>query len=56
MISIYTYTLAVKINIIKPHYRSEGPRQGSGGVFGASMALSAQCRSVCVGLIFVNYG
>ena len=26
---------------IKPHYRSEGPRQGSCGVFGGSTTLSA---------------
>ena len=25
---------------IKPHYRSEGPRQGSCGVFGGSLILS----------------
>ena len=29
------------IQKIKPHYRSEGPRQGSCGVFGGSTTLSA---------------
>ena len=32
---------AVKPILIKPHYRSEGPRQGSCGVFGGSTTLSA---------------
>ena len=31
---------------IKPHYRSEGRRQGSSGVFGGFRTLSARC--ICV--------
>ena len=37
-----------------PHYRSEGTQQGSGGIFGVCMPLSAQSMSVCVCLSFVN--
>ena len=32
---------------ISPHYRSEGRRQVSGGVFGGSMALSEDYRDKC---------
>ena len=32
---------------IKPHYRSEGRRQVSGGVFGGCMALSEDNRDKC---------
>ena len=35
------------ICLIKPHYRSEGRRQESGGVFGGCMALSEDNRDKC---------
>ena len=35
------------LKIIKPHYRSEGRRQVSGGVFGGCMALSEDNRDKC---------
>ena len=44
---LYVWRVAETLKIlafprqIKPHYRSEGPRQGSCGVFGGSTTLSA---------------
>ena len=44
---MYCHTEVRIINIIKPHYRSEGRRQVSGGVFGGCMALSEDNRDKC---------
>ena len=35
------------VTLISPHYRSEGRRQVSGGVFGGCMALSEDNRDKC---------
>ena len=49
-VNIYEY--------IKPHYRSEGPRQGSSGVFGGVLLLSGLLYSTVEYLIaelFLNF-
>ena len=39
--------LRIWARAIRPHYRSEGRRQVSGGFFGGSMALSEDYRDKC---------
>ena len=48
----------LQVIVIKPHYRSEGPRQGSCGVFGGVLLLSGLLYSTVEYLIaelFLNF-